>query len=69
MKKALHFVGFRGDEYNNAVKVFGKPDFFHRRYDARVVFSGEVANGDTVLFANGSENNFTKWAFNDSDIF
>jgi len=66
---ALHFVGFRGDEYNNAVKVFGKPDFFHRNFDIRLLLGGEVATNDKVVFANSSENRFTKWAFNDSEVF
>ena len=51
----LHFVGFRGDEYLSAIKVWGKPDFFHRVFDDRVRFGGEVGDGDTVVFANGFE--------------
>lgn len=35
--QCLHFVGFRGDEYNRAVAVFGTPDFIHRSWDARAV--------------------------------
>ena len=27
MQQAVHFVGFRGDEFTSAVRVFGKPDF------------------------------------------
>lgn len=47
---ALHFVGFRGEEYHNAIKVFGLPDFYHRGWDRRA--QREIAEGDTVVFAN-----------------
>lgn len=46
----LHFVGFRGDEYNRAIRVFGKPDFIHMAWDRRA--QREIAEGDTVIFAN-----------------
>ena len=62
----IHFVGFRGDEFTSAVRVFGRPDFFHRRWDHRAV--GDVAPGDTVVFANkvdpGKVNSFS---FDDSN--
>ena len=32
----IHFVGFRGEEYWSAVKVWGLPDFYHRGYDLRM---------------------------------
>lgn len=32
---AVHFVGFRGDEYRSAVKVWGEPDFIHLGWDRR----------------------------------
>ena len=36
MKKVCtHFFGFRGDEYNRAIKVFGLPDFIHPVHDRR----------------------------------
>jgi hypothetical protein len=34
----MHFVGFRGNEFRSAVKVFGQPDFFHRVFDHGAVF-------------------------------
>ncbi len=65
---AIHFVGFKGNEYSRAVRVWGFPDFFHRQNDVRLAHGGEVDSGDTVIFANGAENKFSKWAFNDSAI-
>lgn len=65
----IHFVGFRGDEYLSAVKVWGKPDFFHRVFDDRVRFGGEVADGDIVVFANGFDKKPTKFTFDDSRVF
>ena len=50
---ALHFVGFRGDEFVRAKSVFGVPDFVHVWWDRRA--SDDVAPGDTVVFANGTE--------------
>tara|TARA_B110000503_G_scaffold119727_1_gene181779 strand:- start:365 stop:574 length:210 start_codon:yes stop_codon:yes gene_type:complete len=63
----VHFVGFKGDEYTNAVKVWGKPDFYHRLYDTRA--EGDFSPEDTVVFANGSENRFKSFSFNDSEVF
>lgn len=48
-KFVTHFVGFRGDEYARAVRIFGKPDFIHRHNDSRV--AGDVFPGDTVVYA------------------
>ena len=63
----IHFVGFRGEEYWSAVKVWGYPDFYHRVYDWRAI--GDFAPGDTVVFANRTENKFTEYTFNDSQVF
>lgn len=63
----MHFVGFRGDEYWRARQVFGAPDFIHRFLDPRMV--AEVAEGDTVVFANGAENRPHEFSFNDSNEF
>lgn len=53
MKTALHFVSFRGDEYTSAVRVWGAPDFIHRRWDKRA--QREIAPGDVIVFARGNE--------------
>ncbi|MDQ1155678.1 hypothetical protein QE385_000005 [Sphingomonas sp. SORGH_AS 950] len=49
---ALHFVGFRGEEYVRAVRVFGPPDFIHIGWDrwARL----EVVQDDVAVFATGT---------------
>jgi len=48
---ALHFIGFRGDEYVRAVRVFGKPDVIHVGWAhwARQ----EIVPGDVAVFAKG----------------
>lgn len=52
---ALHFIGFRGDEYPRAVRIFGVPDFIHIGWDrwARM----EILPGDVAVFARGSAEN------------
>lgn len=64
----LHFIGFRGDEYWSAVRIFGRPDFVHRYWDYRAI--GDIAPGDTVVFATGTERDLPNvYAFNDSEVF
>lgn len=53
-KACLHFVGFRDDRWWNAVRVFGKPDFIHPKWDQRA--RREIASEDTIVFADGDEN-------------
>ena len=73
MNNALHFVGFRGDDYTLAVKVFGLPDFFHRYWDGRA--KAEVMDGDTVVFARTKDwqkyldNDPVVFSFDDSGVF
>jgi len=69
---AVHFVGFRdGRQYQSAIKIFGKPDFFHRYWDDRAKFGGEWdSDCDFFVFAVGCENDTpNKYAFNDSEVF
>lgn len=49
----LHFVGFRGDEYHRAIRIFGRPDFIHIGWDLRA--QRKIAEGDVVVFAKGDE--------------
>lgn len=48
-RKAVHFIGFRGDEYHSAVRAFGFPDFIHVSHDRRMY--GDVDHEtDTLVF-------------------
>ena len=77
MKNALHFVGFRGDEFAAAVRHFGYPDFVHPTWDVRA--RDEVVQGDTAVFAvlkkpdgsfsQGPEDPPRLIAWNDSERF
>ncbi len=49
---ALHFVGFRGDEYHRAISIFGPPDFIHIGWD--VWAKQAVVAGDIAVFARGT---------------
>ncbi len=51
IRPALHFVGFRGDEYTGARRVWGRPDYIHLGWDLRA--QREIADGDVVVFARG----------------
>ncbi len=44
----IHFIGFRGDEFSRACRVWGKPDFVHMVHDRRMY--GDVDEGDTLVF-------------------
>lgn len=48
----LHFVGFRGDEYVRAARIFGRPSIIHIGWDLRA--RREIAEGDVVVLAKGS---------------
>jgi hypothetical protein len=48
----LHFVGFKGDEYWSALRVWGEPDFYHPQWDCRARL--EAASQDVVVHAQGS---------------
>lgn len=50
-KPAVHFIGFRGEEYWSAVKVWGEPGFIHRGWDRRA--QRDIHPDDLVIFANG----------------
>jgi hypothetical protein len=44
----LHFIGFRGEEYWSAVRVWGRPDFIHEYATWSVL--GDCAPDDTVIY-------------------
>jgi hypothetical protein len=62
-----HFVGFKGDEFTRARKIFGMPDFIHRQHDKRAV--SMFMSGDRVIFANGTETpSQSVFSFDDSEF-
>jgi hypothetical protein len=54
MKPALHFVGFKGDEYTTAVRIWGQPDFIHPKWDRRAQI--DIVFDDIAIFAQGDIN-------------
>jgi hypothetical protein len=48
MTRTVHYVGFRGDEYARAYRLFGGPVYIHKVYDDRVFT--EVGDEDVVVF-------------------
>lgn len=50
-KVCIHFIGFRGDEYNSAKKIWGEPDFIHPVHDRRAYVEIDRDN-DILIFAN-----------------
>lgn len=65
MRYCVHFVGFRGEEYWSAVKVWGLPDFIHRGWDKRA--NREILDGDTVVFAGDHGGEPKSRSYNDID--
>ena len=66
MEPVVHFVGFRGDEYVRAMRVFGRPEYIHRGWDLRA--RREIAEGDVVVFAKGEFDQQPRvMSFNDLD--
>jgi len=63
MKRHVHFVGFRGDEFLSAIRAFGRPDFIHLINDHRS--EGDIADHDLVIF--GPKATEAKSEFNDQD--
>src|SRR6476620_1298923 len=59
----VHFVGFRGEEYNSAVAAFGKPDFIHRTWDLRAL--SDIADGDMVVFARYHDSEPSRYSYDD----
>lgn len=50
-KPTVHYIGFVGDEFTRAYRLFGGPAMIHRVYDRRA--KAEIDKDvDTVIFAN-----------------
>jgi len=60
--RTVHYVGFRGDEYVRARRIWGGPAYIHKDYDDRVFT--EVGDDDVVIF--GPKYKYTKWVWDAS---
>jgi len=64
----VHFIGFRGEEFWSAVRVFGYPDFIHKWHDHRMY--GDVGDGDTLVFANkATPNIISEFSWQDHELW
>ena len=62
-----HFIGFRGDEYFRAVRVFGLPDFIHLTHDHRMY--GDVGSDDKLVFGPKAEpNRISEFSWQDHEL-
>lgn len=59
-RRATHFVGFRGNEYLSAVRVFGPPDMIHKVWDHRAV-------ADIAPFAKYHDCEPSPYSYDDSN--
>ena len=62
---SVHFVGFRGEEYWSAVRVFGKPDFVHLVHDRRM--QGDLAEDDVVVFGPNGSSKVSRFSWQDHE--
>ena len=62
MHRTVHYVGFRGDEFVRARRIWGGPVMIHRVYDA-LVFT-EVGDQDIVIF--GPKSQYTEYVWDAS---
>jgi hypothetical protein len=71
MKRYIHFVGFRTkQQFTNAVRVFGQPDFVHSIHDHRMY--GDTGfpidpKTDCVVFGDKGHDTPRQYSDNDSD--
>lgn len=64
----VHFIGFRGEEFWSAVKVFGYPDFIHLWHDSRMY--GDVSTTDILVFGpKGNPNQISEYSWQDHEIW
>lgn len=68
MQRHVHFIGFRGDEYLSAVKVFGPPDFIHLIHDNRMY--GDIGAGDILVFGpKANPNKISEYSWQDHELW
>lgn len=65
--RCVHFICFTGDEFWSAVRIWGRPDFIHRRWDRRAARE-ILPEHDILIFAQGDEHQpLARWNGDDID--
>jgi len=68
VKPHVHFIGFRGEEYWSAVKIFGVPDFIHLIHDSRLY--GDVGEHDILIFGPKADpNRISEFSWQDHELW
>ena len=71
MTRHIHFVGFRTkQQWTNAVRIFGQPDFVHSIHDRRMYGDTGLPidpTTDCVVFGNKGHDAPRQYSDNDSD--
>ena len=65
MGRTVHYVGFRGDEYVRAYRIFGGPVMIHKVYDDRVFT--EVGDDDVVIFGPKGSDKVSEFSWQDHE--
>lgn len=67
--RCVHFIGFKPgtQDWWNAVRIFGEPDFIHRKWDERAAFGGEIDWENDILVFAGKEREDVVYSFSVDD--
>lgn len=67
-RRHVHFIGFRGDEYARAQRVFGPPDFIHLIHDHRLY--GDVGEEDLLVFGPKADpDHISEFSWQDHELW
>ena len=69
MFRHVHFVGVRSEQYANAVRVWGEPDFVHSFHDRRMYGDVDTENDTVVLGNKGHDLPNPKYSWQDHELY
>lgn len=67
--RCVHFIGFKPytQDWWSAIKIWGPPDFIHRKWDERAAFGGEIDWENDILVFAGKERESVVHSFSVDD--
>jgi hypothetical protein len=64
----IHFIGFRGDEFVRACRVWGYPDHIHLIHDHRMY--GDVGEHDVLIFGPKADpDRISEYSWQDHELW